>query len=163
MQACRKDTLKEKSAQREAANHLARKVARRWSNHDLPVKADTDVTDADLKEHHLLLIGRPDSNAVVERVKSALPVTFGSRSFVVRGPSYAHAGSAVIAAGENPLNPRYSVVVMAGLGAESTLRLAPALARQVMPGTEVLLWAHGSPPRALVAPARELVREVAGR
>jgi hypothetical protein len=39
----------------------------------------------------------------------------------------------------------------------------PALARQVMPGTEVLLWAHGSPPRALVAPARELVREVPGR
>ncbi len=112
--------MKDRSAQREAAAHLARKIQRRWSNFDVPVKADTEVSDADLKGHHILLVGRPDTNAVAARLVKGLPVTFGPASFVLRGESYAHAGSAVVVAGDNPLSPRYSVVVFAGLGAEAT-------------------------------------------
>jgi hypothetical protein len=147
-------TLKEKSAQREAANHLARKVARRWSNHDLPVKADTDVTDADLKEHHLLLIGRPDSNAVLARVATGLPVTFGPASFVLREQTYAHPGSAVIVAGSNPLNPRYSVVAYAGLSAEATWQSVQRLPEETFgetSATEALLLAAGSAPKPVIA------------
>jgi hypothetical protein len=149
-------TLKEKSAQREAASYLARKIARRWSNHDLPSKADADVTDADLKDHHLLLIGRPDSNAVLARVAKGLPVTFGPASFVLRGETYAHPGSAVVAAASNPLNPRYSVVAYAGLSAEATWQSVqrlpdrdpedgPALA------SDALLMAAGSAPKPVIA------------
>ena len=61
--------------QREAADLLARKIARRWSN-VLISKSDQDVSDADLKNHHLLLIGRPATNAVTAKLAAALPVKF---------------------------------------------------------------------------------------
>jgi hypothetical protein len=147
-------TLKDRSPQREAAELLARKIARRWSNYDIPVKADTDVSDADLKGHHVLLIGRPDSNAVAARLAKGLPLTFGPGSFVLRDETYAHAGTAVIAAGSNPLNPRYSVVVYAGLGAEATWQIVRRLPEQTFGDalvTEVLLMAAGSAPKPLIA------------
>jgi hypothetical protein len=148
-------TLADRSAQREAASYLARKTARRWSNYDVPIKADTDVTDADLTQHHLLLIGRPDSNAVLAKVAKGLPVTFGSASFVLQGQTYAHPGTAVVAAGSNPLNPRYSVVAFAGLGAEATWqcvqRLPDGKSDEVPLVTEVLLMPAGSAPRPVIA------------
>jgi hypothetical protein len=145
-------TLKDKSAQREAAGHLARKVARRWSNHDIAVKADADVSDADLKGRHVLLIGRPDSNSVAARLVKGLPVTFGPASFVLRGETYAHPGSAVVVAGGNPLNPRYSVVVFAGLGAEATWQCVQRLPDEELV-TEALLMAAGASPKAVIASA----------
>jgi hypothetical protein len=153
-------TADEAAANREAAEALQQAIREEWSNHTLPVKADKDVTDEDLKTHHVLLIGRPDSNRVVERFRAAVPLTFGSRSFVVRSETYAHPGTAVIAAGENPLNRRFSLVVIAGLGTDATLRAAPVLLRPKQRPAEVLLLPNGAAPRALVAPARELVREL---
>ncbi|HKI31249.1 MAG TPA: C45 family autoproteolytic acyltransferase/hydrolase [Gemmataceae bacterium] len=147
-------TLKDKNAQREAAGHLARKIQRRWCNHDVPVKADTDVSEADLKGHHLLIIGRPETNAVAAKVAKGLPVTFGAASFVLRKDTYAHAGSAVVAAGENPLNPRYSVVVYAGLSAEATWQSVRRLPEEEAPlVTEALLMPAGSAPKPVIASA----------
>jgi len=147
-------TLKDRSAQREAAEHLARKIQRRWCNHDLPIKPDTDVTEADLKEHHLLVIGRPDTNAVAAGVAKGLPVTFGPASFVLRKETYAHAGSAVVAAGANPFNPRYSVVVYAGLSAEATWHSVRRLPEEEAPlVTEVLLMPAGSAAKPIIVSA----------
>src|SRR5262249_11990991 len=92
--------------------------------------------------------------SVVARFRAALPVTFGRQSFAVRGETYAHAGSGVIAAAENPLHARYSVVVAAGLSAASTLRTAPQLARGA-PGAGVVVCPSGGAPRGLVVPARQ--------
>jgi hypothetical protein len=149
-------TLKDKSAQREAGAILARRIARRWSNYDVPVKPDTDVSEADLKGHHLLLVGRPDTNAVTARVSRGLPVTFGPASLALRGETYAHPGSAVLAAGSNPLNPRYSVVVYAGLSAEATWQSVQRLPEETFGdpvATEVMLMAAGSAPKPLIASA----------
>jgi hypothetical protein len=153
-------TADEASANREAAEVLQRALVERWSNYSVPVKADKDVAEPELKTHHLLLIGRPDSNALVNRFRAALPVRFGSRSFQVRGDNYAHAGSAVIAAAENPLNSRFSIVVLAGLGAESTLQ-APALFRnRSQQSAEVMILPNKGKAHGLVVPAADLVREL---
>ena len=86
----------------------------------MPIKADTEVTEDDWKNHHILLIGRPEANAAVERAPKNLPVTFGAS--VVHDPrrDLRPSGTAVIVAGENPFSPRFGVVLFAGLGAEST-------------------------------------------
>jgi hypothetical protein len=115
-------TLGDRAAQREAADALAQKITRHWSNVLIPAKSDSEVSEADLKEHHVLLVGRPETNAISARFKDALPVMFSPGSFVVRGETYANARSAVITAGANPQNSRYSVVLYAGLGADSTGR-----------------------------------------
>jgi hypothetical protein len=97
---------------------------------------------------------------VVERFRSALPVTFGSRSFVVRRQTYAHPGSGVFAAAANPLDRRYSVVVVAGLGGAATRRVAPLLGSRPWPAAEVVVLPNGGTPRSLILPAPELVREL---
>jgi hypothetical protein len=153
----------EGAANREAAEGLQRALIERGPNYTVPIKSDKEATEDDLKSHHLLLIGRPDCNRVVDRCRGSLPVTFGSRSFKIRDKSYAHARSAVIVAGENPLNKRYSVVVLAGLSSEATLAVPAVLTRREQPPAEVLLMAHGDEPRSLVVPARDVVRQARNR
>jgi hypothetical protein len=152
-------TGEEGAANREAAETLQKAIVTSFWNLTVPIRSDREVTEQELKSHHLLLIGRPDCNAIVEKYRDKLPIQFGSRSFVARGESYANAGSAVIAAAENPANPRYSVVVIAGLGAASTLSAAPRLVHEGK-AAEVLVLPKGKPIKALVIPAPELVAEI---
>lgn len=150
-------TASERAAQQEAAILLQRKIARRGGNFSLPVKADTDVTDEELKSHHLLLVGRPDSNSVSARVAGAWPVSFGPRSFRVREKTYAHADSAVVVAAGNPRNPRYSVVAFAGLSAAATWHVPGRLPDHGGLTTEVFLLAAGSEPKSLIVSGPALV------
>jgi hypothetical protein len=141
-------TLEDREAQHEAADLLARKVARRFSNFSIPIISDADVSEDDLKNHHLLLIGRPSANSITARLADSLAVRFGPTSFVVRGETYAHADSAVVVAGENRLNDRYSVVVYAGMGARATRRCVESLPARGEPA-EVLLMKVGAATKAL--------------
>jgi hypothetical protein len=143
-------TADEAAANREAAEALQQAIRARHANVTVKVLADRDVTAEDTGKNHLLLIGRPDSNRVVGRVAGALPVAFGSRSFVVRGEAYAHANSAVIAAAPNPEDPRYSVVVVAGNGAYATWRAAPRL--PALQPAEVVVLPDGGPAKPLTVP-----------
>jgi hypothetical protein len=87
-----------------------------------------------------------------------LPITFGTASFVLRGETYAHPGSAVIVAGSNVLDPRYSIVVYAGLGAEATWHSVQRLPDEnwsEQPAMEALLMPSGSSPRPLIVSGSE--------
>ncbi len=156
----------EKANNLETAQNLQEGIVVRGSNFTIPYKSDIEATEADVKNSHLILIGRPESNLILAglMLKSGgngvpldsnaqdalrprsidlglsklIPVVFGPRSFTVQGVKYANAGSAVIAAGANPLNPRYSVVVVAGMGAEATFQAVPSLLSRGS-STEVLL------------------------
>jgi hypothetical protein len=167
------------------------------SNFTVPYKSDEEATYADLTNHHVILIGIPQTNAALWRgnvvsrpiletpangdlggalggfggpiggfggsgsnsllgsttktngkspkIKSyqwesyLFPVTYGTmRSFKVEGQTFANSGSAVIAAGANPFNSRYSIVVIAGLSAEATYNAIPSLLSRGG-STEVLL------------------------
>jgi hypothetical protein len=153
----------EVATNREAAEALQEAVRKSWSNITIPLKSDKEVTEAALKSNHVLLIGRPDTNRLVERFRQALPIAFGSRSFVVRGKTYANAGSAVIAAAANPLNRCRSLVVVAGLAAEATLAAAPALGARGQRPAEVLVLPHGEEALALIIPGPQQVRELGPR
>jgi hypothetical protein len=142
-------SLEDRDAEREAAELLQRKIARRWSNFSVPIKADTDVSDDDLKNHHVLSVGRPSVNSVTGRLAAGSCVRFGAGSFVVRGETYAHPDTAVVVARSNSLNPRYSVVVYAGLGARATRQCVESLPNRGGEPAEVLLMPVGLPAKAL--------------
>lgn len=148
-------TLRDRAAQREAATLLQRAIARRFSNIELPLRSDVEVTDDELRGHHLLIIGRPTTNRVAARCVTRLPVSFGRGSFQVRQETYAHADSFVIAAGDNPVNPRFSVVAFAGLSAEATWKCVQKLPEDDdEPAAQVLLSPAGrKPQRFRVGPA----------
>jgi len=136
-------TLGDRAAQREAAELLQRTVARRFSNYSIPVKADTDVKEAELGNRHLLLVGRPATNRVAVEWAAKIPVAFGPASITVRDKTYAHPDSAIIAAGENPRNSRYSVVIYAGLGAQATWKSVQRLEPDDLPPAQVILLPAG--------------------
>ncbi len=153
-------TADERATNREAAEELRQAIRARGSNITVALRPDTRATEEELKSHHLILIGRPNTNTLVECFRNALPISFGSGSFAARDEVYAHPDSAVIAAVENPLNRRFSLVVIAGLGTASTLRTAPQLASRIALPTEVVILPHGGARRFLVMPAKDLVCEV---
>jgi hypothetical protein len=148
-------TQDEVATNREAARALHQAMLERGGNVSVPVKKDTEVRDEDLKDRHVVLIGRPDTNAVVARWRDAWPVRFGPRSFVVRGEGFAHANSAVIAAAENPLNRRFSAVAVAGLGAASTLRTTPLLADGNRRPAEVVVFPNAAAVRSFVTDGKD--------
>jgi hypothetical protein len=143
-------TKKDVSAQREAAERLQRQIARRWPNIYVTVKTDETATEADLKSNHVLLVGRPESNAAFATLGSGLPVKFAGTSFSVDGQTYGHASSSVIAAGPNPLDPRFAVVAFSGLGAEATWHCVEHLPGRFDEASNVMILAVGSRPRSLV-------------
>jgi hypothetical protein len=148
-------TLKEAAAQKEAAELLQKKLLRRLANHLVPIKSDQEVSQGDLEKNHLLLIGRPHSNAIAAKCAGKLPVQFGPASFVVRGETYAHPESAVIAAGSSPFQSRLSCVLFAGLSAEGTWQCVQTLSNRGGQHAEVMLLPHHDQPRLLVVTGKE--------
>ena len=144
-------TVKDVQANSEAARRLRKGIATRWSNVIVPIKSDAEVTEDDWRSHHILLVGRPSANSAVDRASKNLPVAFGPASFTLKGDAFAHPGTSVIVAGDNPLNPRYEVVVFAGLGAESTWHCVDKLGSRRGAHAEVVLIEEGAAPRGLVA------------
>jgi hypothetical protein len=150
-------TAADRAAQQEAAAFLQRSLARRFSNFSIPIKSDVDVSDAELSGRHVLLVGRPAANHAAARCCAKLSVSFTAGSFTVRDETYAHPGSAVIAAGENPLNSRYSVVIYAGLGAEATWKCVQHQDPGDLPQPQVVLLPAGRKPsrfRVVAKPAQ---------
>lgn len=127
----------DKAANREAASALQTAVRVGFNNTIVPVKADTEVDDSSLKNRHVVLVGRPATNKVANQLVSALPVLFGPGSLKVGDKYFAHEGTAVVAAGSNPLSPRYSLVLLAGLSADATYRVAK---RGQFPVAEVSIY-----------------------
>src|SRR5262249_45928148 len=127
-----------------------------WFNVDLPIKSDTSVGD-ELKSHHLILVGRPAANKITSQLAEALPVSFGPASFAVRGQTYANMESGVLCAGVNPVNPRFTIAVIAGNSAAATLAHAGALGgRNGL--AEVKIFDPAGKAKQLLAPAPELVK-----
>src|SRR5262249_50374143 len=143
-------TQAEAPANREAALLLQRRVASSWHNHDIAVVADRDVTDDQLAANHIVLVGRPRTNAVAASalaVARGFPVRFGADSFEVAENLYGHERSAVIAAGQSPFAARWSLVVYAGNSSDATRMVAE---RQPS-DCEVFVLPHGAPARPLAA------------
>lgn len=139
-------TLRDKAAQKEAAEHLQTEIARRFANILPPVRSDETVTDEELSSHYVLLIGRPATNRITARMaekSKTFPVKFGSQSFTLDDDVYANPQTSVVVAGDNPFNPRYSAVTFAGLCAASTWHCVRDLPETTEPDPQVILHVSG--------------------
>jgi hypothetical protein len=153
-------TADEETGNREAARALQQALRRREHNILAAMKPDREVSDEDLRTHHLILVGRPATNALSARFADRFPVHFGAQSFDFRDDVYADPESAVIAAAGNPLNPRYSMVIVAGLSSLGTLQIAPQFEEDVFSYASVVILPHGGKQDSAVAPAPELTRDI---
>lgn len=135
-------TQDDTTANREAAQQLQQLLYQRRGNQTAALRSDSTITEQEIRTHHLILIGRPDANRLLARFKHAFPVTFGPSSFRARGQTYAHPQSAILIAGVNPLNDRYSLVAVSGLSALATLKTSLAFARGIPLNAPAIILPH---------------------
>lgn len=106
-------------------------VADAFTDVVLPLKADGAVIEADLAHHDLVLLGRPEENAVVARLaaQGALPVAFVPGGFQVNGVTHAREDEGVAFAVPSPWNPKRMVHVYAANSPLQLWRMTKALQR----------------------------------
>jgi hypothetical protein len=88
----------------------------------LPARPEAELSDRDLREHDLILLGGAADNAVVARMQAEgkLPATFGPGWFRWRGKLSARPEDGLALAFPNPWNPQRTVYLLA---ANSALQL----------------------------------------
>jgi poly(3-hydroxybutyrate) depolymerase len=115
-------------ANRTVADHFS--SADQWAAARFPIKADRDVTDAELTGRSLVLIGGPASNKITAALAASLPAQFEPGAVVLRGKRHEGADVGVSFICPHPRDPNEYVVVHAGTGFQGTLasRHLPQLA-----------------------------------
>lgn len=78
------------------------------------IKKDVDVTEADLRDYGLLLLGRPAENSVTARIADRLPIRFDDDAFLIDGKRYEGRDVGLAMIHPNPLNPDRYVAIFAG-------------------------------------------------
>ncbi len=107
--------LNEKVGQWEASEmQHAIKAWRAQFRGEAPVKADDDVTDADIAAHNLVLWGDPSSNKVLAKLADKLPIKWSAEGVQVGKQTFKPDGHALVLIYPNPLNPKRYVVLNSG-------------------------------------------------
>jgi pimeloyl-ACP methyl ester carboxylesterase len=78
------------------------------------VKNDTDITDADIADHNIVLFGDPSSNKVLARIADKLPIKWSAGEIAIGSEKFPADHHALIAIYPNPLNPKRYVVLNSG-------------------------------------------------
>ncbi|MDB6034022.1 MAG: hypothetical protein JWM16_4360 [Verrucomicrobiales bacterium] len=78
------------------------------------VKNDTEITEEDMRESHLVLWGDAQSNQLLRRMAGKLPVQWAGGEFKLRGKTYSTSRAAPVLIFPNPLNPEKYVVLNSG-------------------------------------------------
>lgn len=151
-------TLDEESANAEAAEELQTALIRRGWNYSVPIRSDRTITDDEIRQFHLLLIGRPACNRISRMFEKEFPIAWGSNSFRVGKESFAGAMSGVAAVALNPLNQRNMLVLIAGLNAAGTYALAPRIGYGEG-GGELSIFENGGGAKTRTHARKELVKE----
>ncbi|MDB6130686.1 MAG: hypothetical protein JWM04_1793 [Verrucomicrobiales bacterium] len=88
-----------------------------WRRHfrgDAQVVKDTEVTDDMIKNSNLVLWGDPQSNAMLKKMASSLPLSWTTDKIGFGGKSFPAGSSSPVMIYPNPLNPARYVVLNSG-------------------------------------------------
>jgi dienelactone hydrolase len=102
-------------AERKRENKLVDNLAQGWQE-TLYVpcrrKHDADVTDADLQDYNLVLVGTKATNSLLKRMADELPLAIETKSIRIGETTYEGPSLGTTFVYPNPLNPQRYVVVM---------------------------------------------------
>jgi hypothetical protein len=87
---------------------------------DEKIKADTNVSQDDLKSKCVILFGRPETNKISQQFKDIFPIKFDEDKFIWQGVTYDQPTQGVAQIVENPLDPESEIVLCAGLSGDAT-------------------------------------------
>jgi hypothetical protein len=115
-------TVREAGSNRYAAEQIQQKFIN-WLEHEIPVRKDFEMTDADLQSHDVIFVGRPDTNSALSAWKAKLGLQYEGGAFHVDNEDYASEYDGLVIAGVNPLDPKRLAIVMAGNTALETVKM----------------------------------------
>ena len=84
------------------------------------IKADTEVSQDDLKRKCLILFGRPETNKISQQFQDIFPIKFDGDKFNWQGLTYDQSTQGVAQIFENSLDPEGYIILYAGLSGEAT-------------------------------------------
>jgi len=97
--------------------HELERLVAEWRRHfrgDAVVKDDTELTQQDLANNHLILFGDPQSNAVIGTVIEKLPLEWNEEQIRIGERKYKSAHHIPAMIYPNPVNPSRYVVLNSG-------------------------------------------------
>ena len=87
---------------------------RRQFRGEARVKDDTEITEADIAAHNLVLWGDPSSNKMLAKIADKLPIRWNAQEIRVGNKTYPTDHHVPIFIYPNPLNPQRYVVLNSG-------------------------------------------------
>ena len=84
------------------------------------IKADTNVSQDDLKSKCVILFGRPETNKISQQFKDIFPIKFDEDKFIWQGVTYDQPSQEVAQIVKNPLDPESEIVLYTGLSGDAT-------------------------------------------
>ena len=151
-------TQDDEAANAEAAEELQKALVHRGWNYTVPIRSDKTISDSELRDFHLLLIGRPSSNRISRAFEKEFPMTWTANSFRVGADTFAAPMTAVAAVAQNPNAPRNTLVLIAGLNANGTFSIASRIGYGEG-GGELSIFENGGAAHTKTHPRKELVKE----
>ncbi len=121
-------TMASDPAMRQQCEQAALALRRHWEGvqHWSPRHfRDTEISEADLAEYSLILIGGPDDNLVVQELREEVPLTIYEDKIVLDGRSFEARDAVVQLIYPHPLNPDRCVVITAANSAEGMSLAVP--------------------------------------
>ncbi|MBA7473577.1 hypothetical protein ES707_08917 [subsurface metagenome] len=110
-------TLAESKANKTAAERFNNEYL--VLDHEI-IKADTDVSQDDLKSKCIILFGRPETNKISQQFKDIFHIKFDEDKFTWQGVTYDKPTQGVAQIVENPLDPESVIVLYTGLSGDAT-------------------------------------------
>jgi hypothetical protein len=78
------------------------------------MKKDVDITDADIKKYHLMLVGTANNNRIIQRLSKNLPISVNGNEIRMGNETY-HSKNAIVSfIYPNPLNRQKYVLLITG-------------------------------------------------
>jgi Phospholipase B/Carbohydrate binding domain len=118
-------TLAEAGANRYAAEEMQRHFYRTLET-QVPIRKDFELTEADLRTHDVVFVGRPETNSALAAFNAKLGLDSSGGLFRISGQDHASETEALAFAATNPLDRRHMALVLAGNSPLQTVLLTKA-------------------------------------
>ncbi len=82
---------------------------------NLQIKSDSQVTDSDLKNKSIFIIGSFNANRVLQKIADKLPVNFSGNAFEYHGVKYSNSSDVISVFYRNPFNKNKMCYIFSGV------------------------------------------------
>jgi hypothetical protein len=132
-------TAGEAGSNRYAAEQVQQRFLN-WLEHEIPIRKDFEVTDAELKAHDIVFVGRPETNSALAAWSAKIGLSYEGSGFRIEGKDYFSEYDSLVIARVNPLNAKRLVVVLAGNTALQTVKIVNSFPPE---GAEFTVYHNG--------------------